>query len=105
VIDANWRETVSDYTWFQSHLQQQIFNASQISETAKIVSVNDQLVADGVIATEFSTVLDGYGIHTFNSQGLVGQYQVHGDENGGIFGGDDTPWVTVTLNTVQVVLA
>jgi hypothetical protein len=105
-VEAVWEETESDYTTFVGTSGDvRFFDASQVSHRARIVTVNDNPAVDGVLEKPFRTVLHGYGIHRFPSHGLVGEWEIHGDRDGGWGGGPDRPFIYVHFNNVQVELA
>jgi hypothetical protein len=104
-VEVTWEETESDFTTFVGQKEIQFFDASQVSHSARILRVNDNLPADGVLEQSFRSVLNGYGIHRFPAHGLVALYEVHGDRDGGWGGGPDRPFAYIHFNRVQVELA
>jgi hypothetical protein len=94
---VRFTETQSDWTTWQGNFTGIVFDVRNQGGQGKILSV---------VTPPFSAAdqLNGHGTHhrDFGAGALVQSYDAVGDSDGGIFGGDDHPRVTLTFNNVMI---
>ncbi|NEP12527.1 MAG: hypothetical protein F6K14_20425 [Symploca sp. SIO2C1] len=97
-LRATFRETKSDWTTFAGQITQRVFDVETEHPGWDIQSVHSQFV-DTLNVTDFD-----HNINSYPRQGLVSLYEIQGDTDGGVFGGDDQPWVQVFFNPFELTL-
>ena len=94
---VRFTETQDDWTTWQGSFTDIVFDIRSLGGQSKILSV---------VTPPFSTMaeLDGHGSHNqdFGIGGIVQSYTATGDSDGGPFGGDDHPQVTLTFNNIEI---
>ncbi|OLP20068.1 hypothetical protein BST81_02180 [Leptolyngbya sp. 'hensonii'] len=107
-VRATWTETKQDFTRFEGDSGDvEIFNVDQRFPGWNIKSVNGNETFDFTMADPtFRRRLFGHNVQPLFSHGssLVLMYQVIGDSDGGIFGGDDHPELTVIFHPLEVAI-
>lgn len=97
-LRATFRETKSDWTTFSGQMTQRVFDVNTEHPGWDIQSVHSEFI-DTLNVTDFD-----HSVNSYPRQGLVSLYKVQGDDDGGIFGGDDKPWVQVFFNPIELTL-
>lgn len=99
-IEATFTETKSDYTRFAGVFDTPVYNVGQANPGYEIETI------DGGAWASFVGVDQNHAPETMVPTGgtLVNSATIVGDSNGGIFGGDDRPSVTLNFHPVTVCL-
>ncbi len=97
-LRATFRETKADWTTFSGQITQRIFDVDAEHPGWDIQSIHSEFV-DTLNVTDFD-----HDINSYPRQGLVSLYKIQGDTDGGLFGGDDKPWVQVFFNPIELTL-
>lgn len=95
---VRFQETRRDWTTYEGSFSGIVYDVRNQGGRYKVLNV---------ITPAFSKVerLEGYGEHSlgpYGMEGIVREAVAIGDEDGGVFGGNDQPEVTVHFNSVRI---